>query len=105
MIFSKTDELFAKASRDELVRQTVMRNLKKTRTALFTIFCVISVILFGVILFLILQGPPAVLPDRSTLIDALILAAVSAMVAVGSLSAAMDADHRIKMLILMDDSE
>ena len=113
MIFSKTDAIFERASLDESARKALIQKLKKTRTVWLCVFCFVVAFLVLAAIFIFSQIAPILRGDYASFDPSLpinrdlafVIAGLSAVVGVFSIMAAVDADHRIKMLILIDNIE
>ena len=110
MIFSKTDAIFERASRDGAARKALLQKLKRSRRILLSVFGVVVAFLVVAAILVFAQIAPILRGDYApfdpifpiTHEVTFVVVGLSALIGILSISGAVDADHRVKMLILID---
>jgi hypothetical protein len=112
MIFHRSDKLFEDAARNPEQLDLLLARFRRIRSTLFLIFTVALIIVFGICVWLVIEGirvlqspnfdvPPYLV--KLTAIGAngsLILSVILFSVFTGLMDAAMAADARVKSLLL-----
>ncbi len=113
MNFSKTDEIFVRASLDETAIKALLQKTKKTRRFLVWVFWGNVTFLIAAAIFCFYRVAPILKGDFASFNPSFPIRPEVAMAAIGfsgwlgvcSIIGLVAADHRVKMLILIDGLE